>query len=383
MSARPRPRLLLVSPRPPRQHGQGDQRRAHYALTGLSEEWAVDVLSWLPDVDRSPGRQWAAHPMQTLRALALTAARPASVAYVQSLAPRSLAKLARGYEMVLFMTNRAVPIAVSGRYAIDFIDDLGGAAARRATTSTGAPSLFWRWEGRRLRRCDTRLAASASLSFAVNSLDAAAISPSVRTIPPAISTCPAPDSGTKVVFTGNLFFAPNVEAASWMCTDLAPRLAALGVDPLDIVIAGRRPPASLKALAAASGVDLRPDVPDLNAVLVEAAVVAVPVVLGSGVQNKVLDAVGASRACVVTPFTNEVLGLVDGESALVRDRTADAFGEAIVSLLADRSLRQRLAGKAIEQFACYSEEAVADAWRHSFRTLHPDYVPRAPAGQVT
>lgn len=364
------PRLLLVSPRPPRRDGQGDQRRAHCALTSLSTDWAVDVVSWLPDVDQPRRRRWLAHPAQSLRAVALTALRPAHVAYVQSLAPRSLARRLREYDAALFMTDRAVPLRVTAPYAVDFIDDLGGAAARRAGSSGRLASMFWGWESARLRRFDARLASQAVLSLAVSPHDATAIAPGVKTIPLAIGTSPSPDVGTKVVFTGNLFYAPNVEAATWICTQLTPRLGALGVDPRDIVIAGRRPPAALRAHTASAGVDLRADVDDLALVLAEAAVVVAPVMLGSGVQFKVLDAVGAGRACVVSPFANQGLGLVDGHSALVRDRTAHAFADAIVTLLGDLTMRRRLARNATEQFAPCSGQAVGEAWRACFAPMH-------------
>jgi glycosyltransferase involved in cell wall biosynthesis len=380
VSSTARARLLLVSPRPPRQDGQGDQRRAHYALSGLSADWDVDVVSWLPDVGAPPGRRWVARPLQSLKAITMVAIRPATVSYVQSLAPPFLARRLRGYDLVLFMTDRSVPLRVPVPYAIDFIDDLAAAAARNAARSSGPAARFWRWESGRLHRFDARLAAGAVLSVAVSPHDAAAISPLVRTILSAIGTAPSPDVGTKVAFTGNLFYAPNAEAALWMCTDLVPRLRALGVDPGDVVIAGRRPPPALQARAAEAGVDLRADVPDLTPVLTEAAVVVAPVVLGSGVQNKVLDAVGACRACVVSPFTNQVLGLVDGQSALVRERTADEFAEAIVTLLHDPALRQRLARNAVEHCAPYTEDAVVAAWRASFADLHCDALDRRGAG---
>lgn len=366
----------MVSPRPPRQDGQGDQRRAHYALAGLLQEWAVDVVSWLPDVDEPPRRRVLWNPLRVLRAMALATTRPLHVAYVQALAPRSLSRRLADYDMVLFVTDRAVPRPITGQYAIDFIDDLGGAASRRADTSNGLLSAFWRWEGRRLRRFDAALAAGAVLSVAVNELDAAAIGPEVQAIPLAIGTRPLPDTGSKVVFAGNLFYWPNVEAAMWICTSLVPRLTALGIEPHHVVIAGRRPPPPLRAQASAAGVDLRADVPDLIDVLMEAAVVIIPVVRGSGVQNKALDAVGAARPCVVTPFTNQVLGLIDGRSALVRERTAEAFAEAIVQLLDDGSLRRRLAEEALAQLVPYQEDNVVNAWRQRFAAVRDRVVVR-------
>jgi glycosyltransferase involved in cell wall biosynthesis len=145
-------------------------------------------------------------------------------------------------------------------------------------------------------------------------------------------------------------------------------LEALGVDPDRVVVAGRRPPPVLRRHAARAGVDLRADVPDLTGVLAEAAVVICPVIYGSGVQNKVLDAVGAGRACVLTPFSNQALNLVDGESALVRERHPEGFADAIVALLGDGSRRRRLADHARPRLQSCSGPAVAAAWRESLQT---------------
>lgn len=363
------PRLLLVSPRPPRRDGQGDQRRAHMALTSLGEEWTVEVVSWLPDAGAPLGVLWLKHPTCFMRALALSAVMPLHVAYVQSFAPRSLVRRARSGLPAVFMTDRAVPWRTRCPYAIDFIDDLGGAAFRRAGSSGVILSRFWRWEARRLRRFDVGLAAHAVVALAVSEDDAAAISPDVIPIRHSIGTHLRPAAGTKVVFTGNLFYPPNLDAARWICESLVPRLKVLGIDPGRVVIAGRRPPRSLQEAAAVAGVDLRADVPDLLDVLSEAAVVVAPVVFGAGVQSKVLDAVGAGRPCVLTPFANKSIGLQDAHSGIERERTPEAFAGAIVQLLDDPASRERLADNAREFLQLYAHDAVAIAWRDSLRTL--------------
>jgi glycosyltransferase involved in cell wall biosynthesis len=357
----------VVSPRPPRADGQGDQRRAAELVGALAQEWDVDVVSWLPDVERTGARRWLSHPTHLLRAAGLGTVLPAQVAYVQGRAPRSLASTVTRYPAVVFVTDRAVPRRVPPNAVVDFVDDLGGLALRRASSSSPPGALFWRLEGRRLRRLDRRLAAAARLSVAHSAPDAAGIGPSVATIPLSVGTRPVPDAGSKVVFLGNLFYAPNHEAAMWMCSELVPRLRDRGVDPADVVIAGRRPRPALRQAAVEAGVDLRADVADLAAVLAEAAVVLAPMRLGTGAQYKVLDAVGAGRACVVSPVANAGLELKDGTSVLVREREAEAFAEAAVALLDDPSFRRRLADEAQRGLADHRPEAVAERWRAAVR----------------
>jgi glycosyltransferase involved in cell wall biosynthesis len=282
--------------------------------------------------------------------MALATVLPMQVAYCQGFAPSRI---------------RHLP---PHDLAIDFIDDLGGAASRKATSHGPLLGAFWRWESRRLRRLDARLATDAALSLAISPQDAAAIGSDVQTIRPSIATRPLADHGTKVVFIGNLFYEPNLEAAHWICDQLVPHLRALSMDPGSIIIAGRRPPTTLRTKAKRAGIDLRPSFPDLADLLSEAAVFICPVVLGSGVQNKVIDAVGAGRACVLTPFTNQTLALEDGQSALIRERDPNIFADAILSLLNDSALRRRLTQNALRQLQPYSPEVVADMWRTSFRS---------------
>jgi len=374
-------RVLVVSPRPARPDGRGDQRRTAEILRALSGQYDVTTLSWLPDVGagdwRAPTsghRRWA----EWVRAAAGAAVLPAQVAYVQSLAPATLARDVEGYDLVVFVTDRAVPRRLlRGPSLVDFIDDLGEQARRRGRAAGGPVGLLWRIEGRRLHRFDRRVARRAQLSVAHSAADAAGIDPGVGVVPLSIAPAGPPETGLpvtglpgtghKVVFLGNLFYRPNHEAAIWICRHLAPRMAALGVAPGDIVVAGRRPPPDLVAAAGHAGVDLRADVDDLSTVLAEAAVVLAPMALGVGFLYKILDACGAGRACVLSPLANAGLDLVDGESALIAVREPDAFAQAVVSLLDDPSLRARISANAQAHVAPYQPAQVDATWQRLVR----------------
>lgn len=367
--------MVLVTPRPPRCDGRGDQRRAWGIHQALSERWDVEVVSWLPDLDLPRRTRLVENPVALARALALATVRPLTVAYVQGLLPKHARRRldgARAEEdgdggnartVVVFVTHRAVPRRLPPRSVVDFVDDLGASSRIRARATPGLPGLFWAVEGWRIRRLDRRLAVEAAVAVAHSPADSATISPRVRTVPLAYDTRPAPDIGSKVVFTGNLFYGPNHEAALWICNDLAPRLESLGIGARDIVIAGRQPRPALREAAARSGVDLRADVPDLATVYAEAAVVVAPMALGVGALNKTIDAIGAGRACVLSPLANQGLGLVDGQSALVRPREPGPTAEAVASLIHDPELRRRLADRAREALVAHHPDSVAAQWR--------------------
>jgi glycosyltransferase involved in cell wall biosynthesis len=368
-----RRKLLLVSPRPPRSDGKGDQRRAYEIWEALSFEWDVEVLSWLPDVDGEIKLDLSTRVVGLTRALFMAIGRPFQVSYVQGFAPRrARLRLADNVnqDLTVFVTNRVVPRSVPERALLDFIDDIGGQAERRARSSRGVRALFWSCEAYRTRRLDRLLAKRVAISVAHSPADAAAISPLVRFIPLSVGTPAMEEQGDRIAFMGNLFYEPNHEAATWICESLVPHLRMLGVAPDRVVIAGRQPRPSLKELAGRVGADLRADVVDLDEVLREAAVVIAPMSLGSGAQYKVIDAVGAGRPCVISDIANSGLGLVDGQSALIRDRmSAASFAEAIVSLSRDVALRNRLVSNARQQLAAFMPEVVAGAWRAAAREV--------------
>jgi len=338
-------------------------------VAALSAEWSVDTLSWLPDVDRWGPRRWVSNPLHLLRALGLSLLLPAQVAYVQGRAPKSLRRAGEGHAVVVFVTNRAVPRRLPAVAVVDFVDDLGEIARKRAQAEPGPMALFWRWEATRVARLDRRLARSATASVAHSGADAAGIGPGVRAVPLSVGTRAGGPEGHKVVFIGNLFYAPNHEAALWICDELVPELSRRGIGPHAVVIAGRRPKPPLRKAAEAVGVELRADVAEVSEVLDEAAVVVVPTQLGTGAQYKVLDAVGAGRPCVLSPVANRGLGLVDGRSALVAERDAVSFARSVTRLLGDPDLGRRLAGEARSQLGPYFPEAVAESWREVLRDV--------------
>jgi len=371
MSLNERPHLLIASPRPPRHDGQGDQRRTHEIISALQDDFSVEVVSWLPDVD-APSR---IRVLELLGALARSARAPLTVSYVQARAPASVRRRIRDSDAVLFVTSRAVLPRVRARFAVDFIDDLGGQAIRRGGGRLSPTALFWQWEGRRIRRFDRRVADRATRSFAVSERDAAAISARVEWVPLAVGIGDQGPRGADIAFTGNLFYGPNHEAGLWICRELAPVLPDFGVPVDRVVISGRRPQRELVQAARSSGVRLAPDLDTLATPLRQAGVALAPMALGSGVQYKVLDAVGAGRPCVLTPMANRGLGLTDGASALIRHREPVAFADAIAGLLGNPAMCDHLVAEARRVLKPYMAKEVTSVWQGLMASL-------APAGQA-
>jgi hypothetical protein len=355
------PKIALVSPRPPQSDGTGDQRRAQDLVESLDPIAELEVVSWIP-----PGQAFPLprSPRALLRLLKLLPGRPLQVAITQASCPAEVNEVVEKADLAVFVTDRApYGPTLPPNSVIDFIDDLGAVVGRRSAQAAGLSRLFWRLESWRLRSYDRKLVASAAVAVAHADPDAAGLGPGVRAIGLPFRLEPAAPAGDKILFLGNLYYHPNEEAACWICRELVPELEARGIPPQRVLICGRRPGRALTHLARKAGVDFRPDVPNTSTVMAEAALVLCPTTLGTGAITKVIDAVGALRPTVITPLANEGLGLVDGESALVRPRDAGLFADAVEELLGSEDLRISIAKAAYEQLGAFQPGAVHEAWQ--------------------
>jgi glycosyltransferase involved in cell wall biosynthesis len=166
----------------------------------------------------------------------------------------------------------------------------------------------------------------------------------IHVIPNGVATPPAVAGGEgtapTVAFTGVLDYPPNIEAACHFAATIWPGIRA-AVPQARFVIAGRRPLPQVLALAGQAGIEVRADVPEMHDVLREAWVAVAPMVCGSGIKNKVLEAWAAGRPVVMTTLATNGLALTPEDLELVADDDA-ALGALIIDLLKDPERRRRL-----------------------------------------
>jgi glycosyltransferase involved in cell wall biosynthesis len=149
--------------------------------------------------------------------------------------------------------------------------------------------------------------------------------------------------GAEVLFFGSFVHFPNVDAARRLKDSIFPLVRARHPRS-ELYIVGENPPSELEA-AAGDGVLVTGRVPDLRPYIARAAVVAVPLRLGSGMRVKVLEALAAGKPVIASSLAIEGLDVVDGEQLLTAE-TDDEFAERISLVLDDPRLRARLAAGA-------------------------------------
>ncbi len=154
--------------------------------------------------------------------------------------------------------------------------------------------------------------------------------------------------GHTLLFTGNMDYAPNVDAVTYFVDALLPFIRKQYPD-VKLVIAGQRPIKKVRALAN-EYIIVTGFVKDLSAMYNSASVVISPLRFGAGTQNKVLEAMAMGVPVVCTHIGFEGLGIQDGEGAFMR-REPQGFVDTVCELLSSATLRETTGTKGRQTIA--------------------------------
>jgi len=152
-----------------------------------------------------------------------------------------------------------------------------------------------------------------------------------------------------LLFSGNLDYGPNVAAIQYFHRRVWPRVLR-GCPGAHWYIVGANPTPPIAALAREAGVSVTGFVPDLRPYLGRAAVVVSPLVSGSGIKTKVLEAWAMGKAVVATPLGCSGLQYQDGRNVALA-RSPDEFAQTTLTLLRDPA-RAAALGEAGRQTVC-------------------------------
>ena len=140
-----------------------------------------------------------------------------------------------------------------------------------------------------------------------------------------------------VLFPGVMNHPPNIDGALWLARAIFPRIRKVHPEA-QLVIAGMLPPPEITALDGREGISVTGEVADMRPFFRGASVVAVPLRVGSGARNKILEAWASARPVVSTTIGAEGLATAHGRDLLIAD-TADDFA-AEVGELVEQPARQ-------------------------------------------
>jgi sugar transferase (PEP-CTERM/EpsH1 system associated) len=379
-------RICFVASRFPFPITKGDTLRAYHQIRELSRKHTVHLIAAAetePSADAlAEMRQFCGQidvvkigrtrSYATVAALGLGSRLPLQVLYFLSPQLRAAVEgaLAREhYDVLQAMTIRVAP-AVFGAgnvpVVVDFMDSYAANIATRRELVGPVARRLYDLEFARVARYERDVARRAAGSIVIAELDREAIGgPRLSVIPNGVDTTALNfhagerDPAT-LIFTGNMGYQPNVDAVTWFAAECWPALRAAHPE-LHFMIVGARPAPAVTALGRIAGIEVTGSVESMTPFLHRATVAVCPIRCGSGMQNKVLEAMAAGVPIVSTAFANRSIGTVAGREVQVGSSPAELVA-AVSRLLADPELRRRQADAArvyVESELSWSKHAAA------------------------
>jgi sugar transferase (PEP-CTERM/EpsH1 system associated) len=157
----------------------------------------------------------------------------------------------------------------------------------------------------------------------------------VTVVPNAVDTeylkpADEPVDPDAIVFTGLMKYRPNVDAAIFFVDEILPRILVRRPTATFYIVGGDAPPAVTRL--ASRNVVVTGTVDDVRPYVQKAAVVVVPLRMGSGTRLKVLEGLSMGKPMVSTSLGCEGIDLVHREHLLIADEPR-SFASAVLELM--------------------------------------------------
>jgi sugar transferase (PEP-CTERM/EpsH1 system associated) len=375
--------VLFLAHRVPFPPDRGDRIRAHHLLKALAKRGPVHVGCFaegenpaaeaaLAEISASYCITPRTKPLPLAGIEAVLAGKPVSLTAFHSRQLESWVRetIARhAVEAIVVFSGQMgqyVPVGFAGRVVIDLCDVDSAkfanyaANGERVWLNAREARLLAAEEERLGQRADatilisgaeaalyrSRLQKPANVNVQVigNGIDAGFFDPAATTPHPVLADQPGPH----FVYTGQMDYRPNEQAALWVIEALMPALRARFPEAVFHIV-GRNPTAKLTAHDGVTGVRVWGEVPDVRPFIAAADAVLAPLLIARGVQNKVLEAMAMARPVVLTPEAATGIAATDDEHWLVSSPDPQAMAARIAGLLADPAEQARI-GKAARRF---------------------------------
>lgn len=143
-----------------------------------------------------------------------------------------------------------------------------------------------------------------------------------------------------LVFTGNMGYAPNINAVEYLANDILPKVWEK-LPNVKMYIAGASPDPRVKRVAS-NNIIVSGWLDDIRDAYAYSKVFVAPIRIGTGLQNKLLEAMAMHLPCITTPLANNAL-MAENSKEIIVCSNAQAMADAIVLLLTNQQCAETMA----------------------------------------
>ena len=362
-------KLLVLLSRVPYPLEKGDKLRAYHLITRLARKHEV-YLFCLSDTPTDPAhvehlRGLCAHievvhlPRWRLVLKLLTApfARlPVQVVYFHHRhAQRRIDAVIDSFKpdhimCQLVRTTEYVRHRFDLPKTLDYMDTLSKGMERRTETAPFYLRPIFRMETRRLIRYENLMFDQFDNRVIISAQDRDYIYHPLRdtmaVLPNGVDTGhfhPMPqEPHHDLLFTGNMNYPPNIDSVLYLVNRVLP-IVRRKRPQTSLLISGVDPTARVRDLARQDPlITVTGWVRDIRISYASARIFAAPMQIGTGLQNKLLEAMAMGIPCITSALANNAVGARPNEEVLIGENP-EQYAAHILELLEDPALRQHIA----------------------------------------
>ena len=143
-----------------------------------------------------------------------------------------------------------------------------------------------------------------------------------------------------LVFTGNMSYPPNVNAVEYLADEIMP-IVWKTLPEAKLYIAGATPDPKVKRTAS-ERIIISGWLDDIRDAYAQSRVFIAPMRIGTGLQNKLLEAMSMRLPAITSPLANASLGAKPNEEILIGSN-AEEMANNIITLLSDTQKAEQMA----------------------------------------
>lgn len=217
---------------------------------------------------------------------------------------------------------------------IDYMDAFSEGFQRQAQEYFGIKKAFYKLESKRLRNYEKSLISHFDKGYIISNQDRELLKLPLTLLKNGINPSFFESLETKkkydLCFVGNMSYRPNVLAAEFLVKKILP-LVQIEFPKTKVLIAGAKPNSKVLALENRD-VKISGWIDDIREAYSSSKLFVAPLFIGTGLQNKLLEAMAQEIPCLTTELCNNALEAKDGESILIAN-SKESFAEQIIAFL--------------------------------------------------
>ena len=235
--------------------------------------------------------------------------------------------------------------------ALDYMDVLSVGVERQSKHKAFPLSLLYKIESKRLSKYEAQLAPQYNLKYIISEQDLALLpeevikdtSVLVNGVDDSFFEEYKSEKKYDICFVGNMSYPPNVLACKFIVNKILPILKKHKPD-IKVLLAGASPVKEVKDLVN-ENVIISGWMDDIREAYASSSIFIAPLFIGTGLQNKLLEAMAMKTPCITTSLCNNALQALKDEEILIADNEKE-FSSHILKLLNNKGFGEQMANKA-------------------------------------